>query len=60
MRHDHPQAEAYAAILRALMCRRGVQQIRADADEAVRRCAAERIVTPCPGAVPGARTRPFR
>ena len=44
----HPQAEAYAAILRALMCRRGVEQVCADADEAVRRCAAEGIVTPAP------------
>ena len=47
-RHDDPHAEAYAAILRALMCRRGVEQICADADEAVRRCAWERIVTPAP------------
>ena len=47
-RHDHPHAEAHAAILRALMCRRGVEQICADADEAVRRCARERIVTPAP------------
>jgi LuxR family transcriptional regulator, maltose regulon positive regulatory protein len=45
---DDPYAEAYAAILRALMCRRGIEQIRADADEAVRRCAAESIVTPAP------------
>ena len=47
-RHDAPHAEAHAAILRALMCRRGVEQICADADEAVRRCAWERIVTPAP------------
>ena len=53
MRHDHPQAEAYAAILRALMCRRGVEQICADADEAVRRCAWERIVTPAPALYQG-------
>ena len=53
MRHDHPQAEAYAAILRALMCRRGVEQICADADEAARRCAWERIVTPAPALYQG-------
>ena len=47
-RHDAPHAEAHAAILRALMCRRGVEQICADAEEAVRRCAWERIVTPAP------------
>ena len=47
-RHDAPHAEAHAAILRALMCRRGVEQICADAEEAVRRCARERIVTPAP------------
>ena len=45
---DDPRAEAHAAILRALMCRRGLEQICADADEAMRRCAAERIVTPAP------------
>jgi LuxR family maltose regulon positive regulatory protein len=48
-----PYAEAYAAILRALMCRRGIKQMRADADEAVRRCAAESIVTPAPALYQG-------
>jgi LuxR family maltose regulon positive regulatory protein len=46
-------AEAYAAILRALMWRGGVEQARADADEAVRRCAAESIVTPAPALYQG-------
>ena len=46
-------AEAYAAILRALMCRRGIKQMRADADEAVRRCAEESIVTPAPALYQG-------
>ncbi len=46
-------AEAHAAILRALMCRRGLAQIHADADEAVRRCAAESIVTPAPALYQG-------
>ena len=52
-RPDDPRAEAHAAILRALMCRGGVEQIIADADEAVRRCAAERIVTPAPALYQG-------
>jgi LuxR family maltose regulon positive regulatory protein len=52
-RHDNPHAEAYAAMLRALMGRRGVEQMRADADEAVRRCAAESIVTPAPALYQG-------
>ena len=45
-RPDDPAAEAWAAVLRAMLCRRGVEQMRADADEAVRRCAAESIVVP--------------
>jgi LuxR family maltose regulon positive regulatory protein len=48
-RHANP----HAAILRALMCRRGIEQMRADADEAVRRCAAESIVTPAPALYQG-------
>ena len=46
-------ADAYAAILRALMCRHGIEQNHADADEAVRRCAAESIVTPAPALYQG-------
>ena len=52
-RPDNPHAEAHAAILRALMCRRGVEQVHADADEAVRRCATENIVTPAPALYQG-------
>ena len=48
-----PYAEAYAAILRALMCRHGIEQMRADADEAVQRCAAQSIVTPAPALYQG-------
>ncbi len=48
-----PYAGAYAAILRALMCRGGLEQIHIDADEAVRRCAAESIVTPAPALYQG-------
>ena len=38
---DAPAAEAHAAVLRALMCRDGVEQLLADADEAVHRCTEE-------------------
>ena len=41
-----PAAEAWAAVLRAFMCRRGAEQMRADADEAARKCAELNIVTP--------------
>ena len=45
-RPDAPHAEAWAATLRALLCRRGVEQMLADAGEAVRRFAAAGIVMP--------------
>jgi LuxR family maltose regulon positive regulatory protein len=45
---DDPSAEAWAALMRALLCRHGVEQMRADADEAVRRFAAESFLTPAP------------
>src|SRR5215467_15729590 len=48
-----PLAEAWAAVLRALLCRHGVQQMRADADEAARRCAAASIVAPGAAALQG-------
>ena len=47
-RHDDPSAEAWAALMRALLCRRGAEQMLGDADEAVRRFAAESFVTPTP------------
>jgi LuxR family maltose regulon positive regulatory protein len=40
-RPPDPAAETWAAVLRAMLCRHGVEQMRADADEAVRRCAEE-------------------
>jgi LuxR family transcriptional regulator, maltose regulon positive regulatory protein len=43
-----PTAEAWAAMIRAFFCRRGVEQMRADADEAVRRFAAESFASPTP------------
>jgi LuxR family maltose regulon positive regulatory protein len=48
-----PSAEAWAALLRAILCRRGAEQMRADADEAVRRFAAESFVTPAPALLQG-------
>jgi LuxR family transcriptional regulator, maltose regulon positive regulatory protein len=52
-RPDDPSAEAWAALTRALLCRRGVDQMRADADEAVRRFAAGSFVTPTPALMQG-------
>ena len=45
-RTDDPLAEAWAAVLRAMLCRHGVERMRADADEAVRRFAEEGTVAP--------------
>jgi LuxR family maltose regulon positive regulatory protein len=47
-RPDDPAAEAWAFVLRAVLCRRGAEQMRADADEAVRRFAAQNIVASSP------------
>ena len=47
-RPDDPATEAWAALLRAILCRRGVEQMRADAAEAVRRFAAGSIADPAP------------
>jgi len=48
-----PSTEAWAALLRAILCRRGTEQMRADADEAVRRFAAESFLTPTPALMQG-------
>jgi LuxR family maltose regulon positive regulatory protein len=45
-RSDGSVTGAWAAVLRAVMCRRGVEQMRADADEAVRRFAAANAMMP--------------
>ena len=45
--------EGWAAVLRTLLCRRGVEQMRADADEAVRRFAAQSLVTPAAALLQG-------
>ncbi|HSR23109.1 MAG TPA: hypothetical protein VLW53_06135, partial [Candidatus Eisenbacteria bacterium] len=52
-RPDDPSAGAWAALLRAILCRRGAEQMRADADEAVRRFAAESFLTPAPALLQG-------
>jgi LuxR family maltose regulon positive regulatory protein len=41
-----PSTEVWAAVLRAILCRRGAEQMRADADEAARGFAAAGIVAP--------------
>jgi LuxR family transcriptional regulator, maltose regulon positive regulatory protein len=52
-RPDDPSVEAWAAIMRAFLCRRGAEQMRADADEAVRSFAAQSFVTPAPAFLQG-------
>ena len=52
-RPDDPSAEAWAALLRAILCRRGTKQMRDDADEAERRFAAGSFVTPAPALLQG-------
>ena len=52
-RPDDPSTEAWAAVLRTFLCRRGAEQMRADADEAVRRFAAQSFVTPTPAFLQG-------
>jgi LuxR family transcriptional regulator, maltose regulon positive regulatory protein len=41
-----PAAEAWAAVVRAMLCRLGAEQMRTDADESARRLAAANIVAP--------------
>jgi LuxR family transcriptional regulator, maltose regulon positive regulatory protein len=52
-RSDDPSTEAWAAVMRTFLCRGGAGQMRADADEAVRRFAAESFVTPAPAFLQG-------
>ena len=52
-RPGDPSAEAWAALLRAILCQRGTEQMRADADEAVRGFAAGSFVTPAPALLQG-------
>jgi LuxR family maltose regulon positive regulatory protein len=50
---EDPHAEAWAAVLRAALCRHGVERMRADADEAARRFTAENTVAPAAQLVQG-------
>jgi LuxR family transcriptional regulator, maltose regulon positive regulatory protein len=50
---EDPSAEAWAALMRAMLCRCGIEQMRADADEAARRFAAGGFVTPTPALLQG-------
>ena len=50
---DDPAAEAWAALLRAVLCRYGVKQMRADADEAACRLAAESVPEPAAALMQG-------
>jgi LuxR family maltose regulon positive regulatory protein len=52
-RPGDPSVQAWAAVMRAFLCRRGAEQMRADADEAVRRFAAQSFVTPAPAFLQG-------
>jgi len=46
-------AEAQASVTRALLCRHGVEQMRADADEAARKLTKSGVVRPVAGALQG-------
>jgi LuxR family transcriptional regulator, maltose regulon positive regulatory protein len=50
---DEPSTEAWAAVMRAILCRHGIEQMLADADEAVRRFAEQDIMVPAAAALQG-------
>ena len=52
-RPGDPSTEAWAAVMRTFLCRHGVEQMRADADEAVRRFATQSFMTPAPAFLQG-------
>jgi LuxR family transcriptional regulator, maltose regulon positive regulatory protein len=52
-RTEDPAAEAWAALLRALMCQHGVKQMHADADEAARGFAAQSVPEPAAALMQG-------
>jgi LuxR family maltose regulon positive regulatory protein len=52
-RPDDPSTEAWAALVRAVLCRHGVERMRADADEAARMFAAGNFLTPTPALAQG-------
>jgi LuxR family transcriptional regulator, maltose regulon positive regulatory protein len=47
-RPGDPAAEAWAALVRAVLCRHGVEKMSSDADEAVRAFAAASLADPAP------------
>ena len=51
--HGDPFTEAMAAVSRALLCRRGIERMRADADEAARKLAQVGAVRPAAGGLQG-------
>ena len=53
VRPADPSVEAWAALLRTFLCRQGAEQMRADADEAVRGFAAGTFLTPAPALLQG-------
>jgi LuxR family transcriptional regulator, maltose regulon positive regulatory protein len=52
-RADDPSTEAWAAVMRTFLCRHGAEQMRADADESVRRFTAQSFMTPAPAFLQG-------
>src|SRR5215831_16404936 len=52
-RRADPAAGAWAALLQAILCQGGIGRMRADADEAARRFAAEDILAPGPALYQG-------
>ena len=52
-RPDDPATEAWAIMVRAVLCRRGAERMRADADDAVRRFSAGSFLTPTPALMQG-------
>jgi LuxR family maltose regulon positive regulatory protein len=48
-----PFAESLAALVRAISCRHGVGPMRADADEAAEKAAAQQVVSPAPALMRG-------
>ena len=53
VRAHAPSADGWAALLRAFMCRRGIDRMLADADESSRRFAAQGTVTAGPALLQG-------
>lgn len=52
-RAEDPSTEAWAALVRAILCRHGLERMREDADEAVRRFGTESFATSAPALMQG-------